>query len=95
MSRKPSGGDDTGALWGARVSAEVEEILRMAMVFEDCSSRQELIAPVLEDYAKRFVTEPEVQAALRSKREYKARQEGKLAHLRNAGDSDNASAESS
>lgn len=69
-------------LVGVRVDPEIQELLDLAVFFEDdVSSIQELLEPVLKDYALSFGAQPEVVKAMKAKREYAARNSKKLARL--------------
>ncbi|HUE09023.1 MAG TPA: hypothetical protein VMP41_16470 [Acidimicrobiales bacterium] len=67
-------------MWGARISEEAAAVLHVVMAFEECSA-QELVAPVLEEYAEKMRAHPEIRRALAAKEEYGLRQRGKLAHI--------------
>lgn len=67
---------------GVRVDAEIHELLDLAVFFEEgISSLQELLEPVLRDFALSFGSEPEAIAALKAKQEYVARKNKKLLRL--------------
>lgn len=68
-------------LWGARIAPDAEAVLHVAMAFDECSA-QELLQPVIEGFAKQLADQPEIQAALTAKREYRARKTGKLSRLK-------------
>lgn len=53
-------------LWGARVGPDVEATLFIAMAFRECSM-QELLEPVISEYARGLAEQPEYAAAIRAK----------------------------
>lgn len=66
----------------ARVSKQTWRILQVVMVLEDRRSMQDVIGPVIEAFASGRAKEPEIKAVLDRKREYLARREGTVRHLR-------------
>lgn len=64
-----------------RVSPGTLEILEISALMRDTKSMQELLHPLIEDFAKREASEPEIKDVLRLKREYAARADGSVARL--------------
>ena len=59
-----------------RVSKETLEVLQLGLLLDDAETMQDLLRPVVEDYARRLAAEPEVQAMRRSARRYRDRKQG-------------------
>jgi hypothetical protein len=70
---------------GARVDEETLEMLRFAQAFTDTDSMQDLLAPVIERFAKEFSDNPEVQVALAEKRKFQGRVSGTVKDLHRRG----------
>lgn len=67
-----------------RIPLKDWEVLQVAMVLKGCRSMQELVAPVVMNFAKKMAEVPEVQTTLRQKREFVAREAGTLKRLKTA-----------
>lgn len=67
-----------------RVPDEVHDILDVARAAYGHRSLQELLAPVVEDYAQSLAEKPQIKAMLRSRAELQAEAAGDLATLKTA-----------
>jgi hypothetical protein len=67
--------DDT-KLVATRISPEAFETLQIALLAEEAESMQELLRPVIEEYARSVAGEPEVQAINTSLQTYRDRKRG-------------------
>ena len=75
-----------------RVEPGTMEILEAAIYARRLRGPQELLQPVLEEFASRLAGQPGVQAAIRARQEVDAHMSGKLKPLRRkSGAKDNAS----
>lgn len=63
-------------LVATRVSTDALETLQIGMLIERAESMQELLRPVVEDYAARLAAEPEVQAIRKQVEDYGDRKAG-------------------
>jgi hypothetical protein len=59
-----------------RVAPTTWEVLQIGLLLEDVETVQDLLRPVVEEYAERLEREPEVQAILKEVRGYQARKSG-------------------
>lgn len=66
---------------GVRVPEETWEILDIACMLRGSKSMQELIAPMVVEFASELAKEAAVQDIVKAKREYAASQEGSLTRL--------------
>ena len=71
----PSKNIDTRQV-ATRVSPETWELLQVALLVEGAETMQELLCPVVEDYARRLSDAPEVKAIQQSARAYRDRKQG-------------------
>lgn len=60
-------------LVGIRVAPQIHELLELATIFRGAGSMQELLEPVIVEFAESFGSEPEVIETLRQKARYKER----------------------
>ena len=67
--------DDT-KLIATRISPEAFEVLQIALLAEQADSMQELLRPVIEEYANVLGREPEVQAVKTNLQAYRDRKQG-------------------
>jgi hypothetical protein len=68
----PAKSDDTKQV-ATRVSREAFDTLQVALIVEGVDTMQELLRPVVEDYARRLADEPEVKAINASVSAYRDR----------------------
>lgn len=65
-----------------RVKSESYDALEAAAYVRRIRSLQELLNPFIEELASKLAKEPEVQVAIRARKEYVARESGSLSHMR-------------
>ena len=59
-----------------RIPTETWEILNVGLTIERAPSMQELLRPVIEEYARRLAKEPEVRSIRGEVEKYRARKHG-------------------
>jgi hypothetical protein len=68
--------NDDRKIVATRVSAETLRVLQVALVAEGAETMQELLRPVIEEYARKMEGQPEVRAIIESVEDYRARKAG-------------------
>lgn len=68
--------DNDTRLVATRVSPEAFDVLQIALLAEGAESMQELLRPIVEEYAEKLAREPEVRAIMDSVEDYRARKAG-------------------
>jgi hypothetical protein len=87
---------DESRLVATRISPDAFAVLQVALLTEGAESMQDLLRPVVEQYAAELAAEPEVEAIMERVKDYRARKAGvrRLRNGRQSRDKPSASQES-